>query len=225
MRIADDRRRWKDVVYEAFSPDGSMTPPVVFTSDTSVPLGDYHPLQIYQFDGIKGPRWQSTFRWIDEVSPTLPAKVLMIWDDLPAHRNPKVLQELEANNIEVFTLPHASHGLLNPCDNSLNALIRRQYYKGDRSTHQNMLMSARDAFNSISDETVVEYFKHTGIIGEDDPPDIADSLANEGYHADEVKEEHVQSMKQAFRDWKHGLRKLDGLVRHSITALSSSVNS
>lgn len=58
----EDRRKWKDIIYEGFSPDGSMTPPVVFTADTSIPMGDYEPLRVYHFPGIKGPGSDSTLR-------------------------------------------------------------------------------------------------------------------------------------------------------------------
>lgn len=99
----------------------------------------------------------------------MPEKVLLIWDDLAGHGSAEVTNFLEDTNIESFILPHASHGLLNPCDNSINALIRHHFHLGDRATHPKMLKATRDAYNAIDDDTVVKYFERTGIIGDDDP--------------------------------------------------------
>lgn len=200
-------------MYEAFSADGSMLPPVAFTSDTSVPLDDYAPLKVFVMEGIRGPGSDSTLRWLDEISPDLPEKGLMIWDDLGGHRNRDVLEELEANNIEPFVLPHASHGLINVCDNSLNALLQHSYYTKDRSSHKNMLLAIRDSYEALEEATVVRYFKHTGIISNDDISDRAWQLAHEGYHPNEEREEHIEDMKRAYREWKLNLRNVPDDVR------------
>jgi hypothetical protein len=185
-----------------------MTPPVVFSPDASIPAGDYEPLRVFHFDGIAGPRGDTTLRWLDEVSPFLPPKVLLIWDQLRGHRGRAVTEALEELNIEAIELPVASHALLNPCDNSLNAWIKQKYYKEDRSTHQSMLMSLKNVYSSLPDEMIVNYFEHTGITSDDDMDAHAEHLVNEGYHADEEREEHLESMREAYRQWKHNLRSL-----------------
>lgn len=148
------------------------------------------------------------------VSPYLPEKVFLIWDDLAGHGSEEVTNFLEDTNIESFILPHASHGLLNPCDNSINALIRHHFHLGDRATHPKMLKATRDAYNAIKDETVVKYFERAGIISNDDPAEVAERLAHEGYHPDNLKEQRVEHLKQAPREWEHGLRNIDDRSHH-----------
>lgn len=212
--MADSQRRYKDVVYELFDAAGKKYTPVVFSRDASIPLGDYNPLRVFHFPNIAGPGADSTVRWLDIIGPELPQKGLLIWDQLAGPRGAEVTEVLAQRHIETIELPAASHALLNPCDNSLNAWIKHQYYKEDRSTHQAMLTALKNVYTSLPGEMVVKYFDHTGITSDDDVRACATHLINEGYHVDEEREEHLESMRQAYREWKHNLRSLGDEVRH-----------
>lgn len=179
---------------------------MAFTKDKNIPLSSYSPLEIYVEDGISGPTNESTLHWFDAISPHLPSKALMILDRGKPHTSPKLIEEMEAAQVEPFFLPAAPHALLSPLDNSLNAIFRRAYYKEDRSTHEKMLIAIKNSLEHISATTIEKYFDHVGITSEDDPEVVAQKLYFEGYHPTLERDQQVDDMISAFRRFKLGLR-------------------
>jgi hypothetical protein len=167
---------------------GELLPPVVFTSDSNLPDLSFSPLDIFVEDDISGPTSSSTQHWFDEISPHLPEKTILIWDAGKPHRNRELLDELETPGVRIYSLPPAPHALLSPVDNSFNALFRLNYYKRDRSTHENMLNAMKNSLVSIPANTIAKYFEHGGKTSEESPETVSLYLFYEGYYLTPEKE-------------------------------------
>ncbi len=155
---------------------------------------------------IKGPSTKSTSAWVDKMKDYLEPGTILIVDNLGGHHSTEVKTGLEEIGVSPEYMPSSAGKYLNPCDNSLHSILRRNYLKKQKQPHVVKMQSIVDAYYEIDSKSIVNCFEFTGITSSMKPKNIVERLTNDGYRYSGEKGEHFEKMKAAFLAWEKGLR-------------------
>lgn len=198
--------QWSDILYVAICADGSVLPGVVFTSDESLAVRHYYHITVLRVENANGPGANTTQRWLDTSIEYLQDSPVVLLDNLGGHHNHDFTEQLELLGCSTLFFPNQGGKYLNPCDNSVNSIIRRVYAAQQRRTHEEMLDAIDTAYGSISDETIVNSFRHCGLTSQAPARHVIDKLMAQGFQSHGLHREEIQSRMLAYRRWKRNLR-------------------
>lgn len=198
--------QWSDILYVAVCADGSVLPGVVFTSDDSLPLRDYTHIKVLRVANTNAPGANTTLRWLDASEDMLLDEPVVLLDNLGGHHNHQFKEHLERLGCSIHFFPNQGGKYLNPCDNSVNSVIRRVYAAQQRRTHTEMLDAIDTAYGALRDETIANSFRHCGLLSRGRPGRIVDELMAQGFQSHGLHREEIMARMLAYRHWKRNLR-------------------
>jgi hypothetical protein len=107
--------------------------------------------------------------------------------------------------VQVAVFPPGLGKLMNPCDAYFHSLVKRYYYKlvhqNIETTKERKFIFIKEAYFSVSEETIVSFFNHCGILGETNPDVVINNLLSEGLHPNKkFAELHTQQI-EAYESW------------------------
>jgi hypothetical protein len=197
------KREWKDTLYGGFFAFGELMHPVLFTSDRkdSKQLSPEMPV-VYQ-PSMKGPGSLSTEAWWNIVGQLdFPEGGVVMVDHLRGHFSKTLQQEMQDLDVALLHYPKFSGALLDPCDNSWFADLKRRYYRKDRTTHGLMIQAIREAVYETDESSLKHYWHHCGYTSEVDSKMVIASLAGEGFEINSRYNDDFTRMKKIYRVWK-----------------------
>ena len=212
-RLWDSEPGEKHIVYEAFTADGSCLPPVIFTTReteaSTEPDGLFrdekgNEAYVVYIPGLGGPSEKSTAVWLEKMT-TRDANYFgddphIILDSLRGHFTEVMLGDWENVGATLHRLPAASGKWLNPCDQSINREMRREFMRLQQLDRRDKIRNIIRAYYSIKDETITKSFNKCGVF-EGDPDDIISAQACQGYRAKGHRDKQLQSYRVAFLGW------------------------
>lgn len=212
-RLWDSEPGEKHIVYEAFCADGSCLPPVIFTTReteaSTEPDGLFrdekgNEAYVVYIPGLGGPSERSTAVWLEKMT-TRRANYFgdhphIILDSLHGHFTEQMLGDWENVGATLYRLPAASGKWLNPCDQSINREMRREFTRLQQLDRRDKIRNIIRAYYSIKEETIVKSFNKCGVF-EGDPDDIITAQASQGYRAKGSRDVQLQGYRVAFLDW------------------------
>lgn len=118
-----------------------------------------------------------------------------------------VIDLLKIHGVDLEVFPASLGKIMNPCDEFFHSALKRNYYK---QVHANIETARerkyefiRQAYYSISEETIKNYFTHCGLLGEEEPRTVMERLlhsSNINNLSSEKQELHCQQI-EAFESW------------------------
>lgn len=205
MAIEPDAN-WRDILYVAICADGACLPGVVFTSDQSLIERDYEHITVLLVENTKAPGADMTMRWLDVCRDYLEDDPVLLLDNLGGHHHRPFQEDLRSLNVQVHFFPNQGGKYINPCDNSVNSIIRRVYAAQQRATHAEMLDAIDRAYGSIRDECIIASFRHCGLTTGGSVPKVIDRLMGAGFLSHGLHREEIRNRMLAYRRWKRNLR-------------------
>ena len=158
---------------------------------------------------VKGPGTKTTEQWWDLVGRTnFYDQPLVLADNLRSYFNKTIQEELSDLDVVLLHYPSYAGALLDPCDNSFHAALKRRYYKEDRGDHGKMIAAIRKVYYETSEESIRNYWHHCGYTSSEPPEDIVSRLMAEGFHPLKERDERLQKMESYYLHWKHSLNLL-----------------
>jgi hypothetical protein len=190
-RLWDSDVGSKHIVYEAFCADGSCLPPVIFVPEPVKGGADYytpsgHHAILIHLAGLGAPSSESTLLWLKRVT-RLRAHYFednphIILDSLRGHFTAEMEEAWQNVNATTHRLPAALGRWLDPCDQSINREMRREFIRLQTRDRKCKLDNIIDAYYSIKDETVKNAFIKCGYLGRD-AEEVIRTAESEGYRA------------------------------------------
>lgn len=209
----------KEIVYCAFRSDGTCFPPVIFTSrpprDPDLPPwwhdGDpEHAAYVVYMPGVSCANTRCTVEWVQLMeSPRGPAEwnflaepTELIIDRAPWHLTQDVTDVFHDKDIRSHLIPAAGGRWLNPCDQAINREFRREFVRlqQERGSHHK-LSNIIEAYYSITEETVLGAWRHTGITTTEDATVVITRRSEEGYAAPKTRKESFAKYRRAWDGW------------------------
>ena len=121
------------------------------------------------------------FKWCLKMKYLTPSELLLL--DLGPHKENKsdeLLHWLSDKKIHYLHYPAQAGSLLSPNDNSFHAVFKRHYYTAitskARITPKQKIQLILEAYDKVSDTTVINYFKHCGLLKHSNRGGVADIL-------------------------------------------------
>ncbi len=129
----------------------------------------------------------------------------MLVDSENALRTQNVLALLDGWGVKVGVFPPGLGKLMNPCDSYFHSLVKRRYYQlvneNVSSAVERKLMLIRQAYFSVSENSILSFFEHCGIIGEKEPEDLVNHLLSEGLHPSKKFADFHRQQVEAYEGW------------------------
>jgi hypothetical protein len=163
-------------------------------------------LNVLVVSNTKAAGANTTKRWFDTINQYLEDSPELVIDNLGGHHNKEFKSELAHSGITVKFFPDQSGKYLNPCDNSIQHVIRQEYLKQPRSTHQEMIAAIAKAYSAVSEATILNSFIHTGIASKNRPSAIIRYLKNQGFIGHKGHEREIKKMITHYKAWKKKVR-------------------
>ena len=183
--IVEPKKKYKDVVYTGIAASGVLVTPVVFTSDKIDTHRDQVDFRVLYQENIKGPGNHSTHCYWDAVKVTdFNDRSFLLLDNLKSHHSVQLTEEMDSAEVQAFYFPAHGGAILNPLDNSFHSEVKARYYRKDRSDHGLMLDAIREAIFETKESSIRNYWRHCGIISEEDSSAVVNRLLAEGYAPD-----------------------------------------
>ena len=197
---------WRDILYVAICADGSCLPGVVFTSDQSLTVRDYQHIKVLLVENSQAPGADTTMRWLDTSQEYLQDDPVVLIDNLGGHHHKPFLDELENIGVEVHFFPNQGGKYINPCDNSVNSVIRRVYAVQKRRIHAEMLDAIDLAYGAVKEDSIIASFRHCGLTTAEAPAKVVDRLMTQGFLSHGLHRQKIENHMLAYRRWKKNLR-------------------
>jgi hypothetical protein len=132
---------------------------------------------------------------------------LVLVDSESALHTDFVRELLGSYGVEMEVFPPSLGKIMNPCDEFFHSPFKRFYYK---LVHENLETARerkyefiRQAYYSIQEETIVKYFHHCGLLGNEEPSEVIERLVHSSklnfVHPD-FQELHCRQV-EAFESW------------------------
>jgi hypothetical protein len=210
-KVEGSKRVWKDLIYTAICADGTVLPPVIFTSDPSLKDETFAPGIVVHVPKIKGESNYSTQAWFDKIQEYMIDEPILFMDNHFSHHNPAFVEVIEGYDITRVYLPIPCSALCSPLDNSFHSLLRRLYLAKKRTTHVEMIKAMIEAYYQISAKNIKSYWHHVGIFSKERPSVVAARLLADGYRSISVRD--IKEMYMVFLAWKGKMQGLRGKAR------------
>jgi hypothetical protein len=154
--------------------------------------------------GLGGPSEKSTAVWLEKMTARdtnyFTDEPHIILDSLHGHFTKVMLGDWENVGATLHRLPAASGKWLNPCDQSINREMRREFTRLQQLDRRDKIRNIIRAYYSIKDETIIKSFNKCGVF-DGDPDDIISAQACQGYRAKGSRDKQLQGYRVAFLDW------------------------
>jgi hypothetical protein len=229
----------KHVVYEAFTAKGESLPPMIFSPVDPGPPNDggyytdgvdkSHFAYVEYWPGISSPSSKTTQAWLDQMRDP---KVVnghkpkggfffanathLIMDKASWHMEKNVAADLSNYVVAHYFIPAAAGKWLNACDQAINSSMRHCFAKLQHEHPHRKLQNIIAAYYSVKDSTVLNSWKHTGLLSDPTTMDakaIIQKRIEEGYHAPKNRESDFARYRSAFEQLINGfVRTSDDLV-------------
>lgn len=125
---------------------------------------------------VKGMNKDIMLEYADHMDRHVRRPIVLLLDRLSAHLNAEVKAKFESYRCEdgsqKFKLkyfPPKSAFLISPCDMGLFSCWKQHFYKFDRSTFELKIFAAKQAWRSVTEDSVCNFFLNCGITGDWDP--------------------------------------------------------
>lgn len=210
-------------MYTAVAANGTVIPPVIFTSDTNVPVGvEEHPdARVFPIPNFKGKATaDTTMRWLDTVQPHLADEPLLIHDKGKEFTAAAVTQRLQEEVISSYPIPASGGAFVNPLDNSFHHELKSKYRVLTHRTHSRMLRDMVKAYYLCDESNIENYFKHCLLTGSKPTASAVRRLCSEGFVPASPHHAVLEKAQTVFRAWEKNLR-----IWHGSKCAASEVNS
>ncbi len=204
--LAVEQAIWRDILYSSWVGDGSCLPGIVFTEDTSLAEKSYSHIKVVVVENTAAPGANTTKRWFDLVKDSLEDCPVLMVGNLGGHHNKQFLTEIREFGISLLFFPNHGGKYLNPCDNSIQSIIRRHYLHCPRQTHEQKLAAINEAYKAVSEESVQNCFKETGLLSHEPPHKVVRRLQKHTYLGHAQRRDDLAAMITEYRRWKRHLR-------------------
>lgn len=199
----------KHIVYEAFCADGSCLPPVIFVPEPIRGGPDYftpsgHHAILIHLPGLGAPSSESTRLWLKKITRVqdhyFEDNPHIILDSLKGHFTETMEEAWQNVNATTHRLPATLGRWLDPCDQSINREMRREFIRLQMHDRKCKLDNIIDAYYSIKDETVKNAFIKCGYLGRN-PVEVIRTAESEGYRPTKGRSDEMARYKTAFIKW------------------------
>jgi hypothetical protein len=200
---------FSDIMYTSIAADGTLLPPVIFTSDQTVPAnvqGDYvaHVFAVNNFSGK--PSADTTLRWLDTLQEHLAAQPFLVHDKGSEFIADSVQVRLGEWNITNREIPAVAGAFVNPLDNSFHHEMKSKYRHLKHRAHSEMIRDMIIAYYQCCEVSAVKYFKHCLLVGRTPSAHAVQQLCSEGYAAVSPYAQELYRAQNLYRAWLHTLR-------------------
>jgi hypothetical protein len=189
--------------------DGSCLPPVIFVPSKPKDgqryiTADNKEAMLLHIEGLGAPSSASTLAWLNAVTRRgadyFEDSPHIILDSLRGHFAPTVEEKWENIKATTHRLPATLGRWLNPCDQSINREMRREFTRLQMDNRNAKLDNIVRAYYSVKESTVINSFKKCGLFG-GKPEDVIDEVAREGYSTAGARHETLEACRVAFTKW------------------------
>jgi hypothetical protein len=200
----------KEIIYTLVVADGSTGPFYCVTNakkiSASVIPDDNGKVCVMPKTERKGERSMLAYLEWAVARRTLVEGDVLLMDNEGSFKTPWVQDFMESRGITPLYFPPYLGSIMNPCDNSFHSTFKLAFQKllvtkGTVSTEEKIKL-AYEAYQSISDESIVNMFHHVGILGKN-PRRALETLFKEGcVPPAKWKRAHAGCYAQ-YRKWKN----------------------
>lgn len=134
---------------------------------------------------------------------------ILITDNERAFDTELILDLLEDMGVEKLNFPLGLGHLMNPCDNEFQSEDKSRYYNIIAGLNimemdlKKKCEAIHGAYYGGKEESIINYFHKCGILGNEDPEEIAKKLLGESiYGSPKFQEEHEEQI-EAYHNWKN----------------------
>lgn len=211
------KREWNhtDLLYSGICADGSCIPPVIITSDRSVPEGVEDELDAFVVycPGIKKPSAKTTLIYFDKVREYFNRGDHIIWDRGTEFQNKKVREHVALMGVYEHTLPTGGGAFCNPNDNSFFSQVEGAYKRLVKTSHVAAIRAILNAYRIPSEEHIRHYFSHCLLRNKAPKKVEVRSLVNATLRMDNRSDASYASMKAEYLHYVKNDRQLSPDVR------------
>jgi hypothetical protein len=124
---------------------------------------------------------------------------VLLSDNESSFKTKAVKKFLKKHDIHILYFPSYMNHLMNPCDNYFHASMKRRYWSSidgiEKLSIQQKIEKIRNAYYSEKEESIINYFKNCGIIGNKSPSIVITDLLNEGlFPAKKFETMHIKQL-------------------------------
>lgn len=176
--------------------------PVSGGADYYTPSG-HHAIRVH-LAGLGAPSSESTQHWLKRVTRPqdhyFDDNPHIILDSLKGHFTEKMEEAWQNVNATTHRLPATLGRWLDPCEQSINREMRREFTRLQMRDRKCKLDNIIDAYYSIKDETVKNAFIKCGYLGRD-ATEVICTADSEGYRATNGRSADMARYNKAFIEW------------------------
>jgi hypothetical protein len=114
---------------------------------------------------------------------------------------------LTSLGVSKYVFPKGLGHLMNPCDNCFHGEVKKRYYSAlagegtSQLSFERKIQLIKQAYYGGSEESIKNYFKHTGILGTQNPIDVMANLLYEGIYPSEEWTDFHEKQLQYYQNW------------------------
>jgi hypothetical protein len=174
---------------------------------------------------IKGMTEAEMYKWIDMMSNYVQEPSLLLLDRLSVHKSKRVIEYIESWKLsdgrqmfKVKLLKPKTSFLISPLDMGLFGAFKKYLYQLDRSSYGLKVRAARAAWRAVSNQAVINSFRHCGIV-------CSDSLDTlRGRYMKQVRSDIPEEFKEVwdfYDGWRSGAFDIEGCISPHSDPLAS----
>jgi len=166
--------RFRDTLALTIRGDGVDIPPFFIAhtyKTTSYASGRRCPRDEEPVKGMSIPRMK---QYIDHISQYVTKTSLLVMDRLSSHTSAEIRRYIEAMTLPsgermfyILLLPAKTAFLISPLDMGAIGAFKAHYHRLDRSTLQLKRIAVQEAWDQVSNETLINICRNCGVIGEE----------------------------------------------------------
>jgi len=125
-------------------------------------------------DAVKGMNIPRMKQYIDHISQYVTKTSLLVMDRLSSHTSAEIRRYIEAMTLPsgermfyILLLPAKTAFLISPLDMGAIGAFKAHYHRLDRSTLQLKRIAVQEAWDQVSNETLINICRNRGVVGEE----------------------------------------------------------
>ncbi len=133
---------------------------------------------------------------------------VLISDNESSFDTKLVLAFLNDMGVEKLNFPPGFGHLCDPCDNNFHSEEKKRYYNIiaglniSELSFQTKCESIHSAYFNGKEDSIINYFLRCGILGNQEPSEIANKLLGEGYYPSPKFDAFHEQQRSAYNNWK-----------------------
>lgn len=163
---------------------------------------------------VKGMNIPRMMQYIDHISGYVEKTSLLVMDRLSSHTSARIRRYTEAKTLPngermfyILLLPAKTAFLISPLDMGAIGAFKAHYHRLDRSTLQLKRNAVQDAWDQVSNDTLVNICRNCGVIGEESIESLRQRFLKE---VKGLIPEQVQQHLDFYDSWSSGVLQVEG---------------